>query len=135
MYRTGDICKFRKDGEIYCMGRIDNQVKIRGLRIELEEIEKCILKYPNINKCIVTGDTDVNERQFIVAYLTITNRISTNKLRAFLKTLLPRYMIPSYFVVLDKIPYLNNGKVNKKALPKVDITYPKDKKTEYVAPR
>ncbi len=135
MYKTGDICKYKKDGEIYCMGRIDNQVKIRGLRIELDEIEKCILKYNNIDKCIVTGDKDENERQFIVAYLTITNRISTNKLREFLKSLLPRYMIPSYFVVLDKIPYLNNGKVNKKALPKVDITYKKDKKTEYVAPR
>ena len=135
MYKTGDLGKYLPTGEISYIGRVDNQIKIRGLRIELDEIEKCILKYQNIDKCIVTGDTDEKERQFIVAYVTVTDRISTNKLREFLKTLLPKYMIPSYFVVLDKIPYLNNGKINKKALPKVDITCSQDNKTEYIAPR
>lgn len=134
MYKTGDLGKYLSNGEIYYIGRIDNQIKIRGLRIELDEIENCILKYPHIDKCIITSDVDNNSRQFIVAYLTVTDRISTNKLRMYLKTLLPKYMIPSYFVILDKLPYLNNGKINKKALPKPDLNAICTEKVKYVAP-
>lgn len=135
MYKTGDLGMYLPNGEIHYIGRVDNQIKIRGLRIELGEIEKCILKYPNVDKCIITSHIDNNNRQFIVAYLTVINRIATNKLRAFLKTMLPKYMIPSYFVILDKIPYLTNGKIDKKALPKMDIESSKDNKKDYIAPR
>lgn len=134
MYKTGDLAKFLPNGEIHYIGRVDHQIKIRGLRIELDEIENCILKYPNIDKCIIMADTDNNHRQFIVAYLSVTDRISVNKLRMFLKTLLPKYMVPSYFIILDKIPYLNNGKINKKALPKPEINS-SSSTTEYIAPR
>ena len=135
MYQTGDLATYLPNGEIHYIGRVDNQIKIRGLRIELDEIENCILQYPNIDKCIISSDVDSNNRQFIVAYLTVTDRISINKLRMFLKTLLPKYMVPSYFIILDKIPYLNNGKINKKALPKVDLTSSNAMATTYVAPR
>jgi amino acid adenylation domain-containing protein/thioester reductase-like protein len=135
MYKTGDLAKYLPNGELHYIGRIDHQIKIRGLRIELDEIEKCILQYPNVDKCIISADKDNNDRQFIVAYLTVTDRISINKLRMFLKTLLPKYMIPSYFIILDKIPYLNNGKINKKALPKPDICVQNSTISKYVAPR
>ena len=135
MYQTGDLAKYLPNGEIHYIGRVDNQIKIRGLRIELDEIENCILKYPNVEKCVIMADSDTNHRQFIVAYLTVSDRISVNKLRMFLKTLLPKYMVPSYFMVLDKFPYLNNGKINKKALPKPEISNSMAERTPYVAPR
>jgi len=134
MYKTGDLGTFLPNGEIHYIGRVDNQIKIRGLRIELDEIENCILKYPNIKKCIITADTDSNHRQFIVAYLLVNDRISVNKLRMFLKTMLPKYMVPSYFIVLDKLPYLNNGKINKKALPKPEVSKTNSERVAYIAP-
>ena len=134
MYKTGDLAKYLDNGELCCLGRVDNQIKIRGLRVELDEIEKNILKYPNIDKCIISSQEDKNKRQYIVAYLTVTDRISINKLRAYLKNILPQYMLPSYFLILDKIPYLNNGKVNKKGLPKPKYDKSEDQKASYVAP-
>ena len=135
IYNTNDLAYYTKDGEIVHLGRTDFQVKIRGYRIELEEIENCILKYPNIEKCIITADTDANNRQFLVAYLSVNDRISINNLRVFLKGMLPKYMVPSYFMILDKIPYLNNGKVNKKALPKVQLGNLNSESSSYIAPR
>ena len=135
IYNTNDLAYFTEDGEIVHLGRTDFQVKIRGYRIELEEIENCILKYPNIEKCIITPDKDRNNRQFIVAYLCVNDRISINKLKMFLKSMLPKYMVPSYFMILDKIPYLSNGKIDKKALPKVDFNKSTSEKVNYIAPR
>lgn len=134
IYKTGDLVKYLPNGELCYIGRIDNQVKIRGLRIELGEIEKCILQFPNVDKCIIHATTDANNRQFIVAYLTVTDRISTNKLRAFLRNMLPKYMVPSYFIVLDSFPYLNNGKIDKNALPKPELST-SCSNSNYVAPQ
>ena len=117
MYRTGDLAKFLPNGELYYLGRIDNQIKIRGLRIELDEIEKKILDFPHIKKAVILAQTDDNNRKYLIAYLTITDKISINKLREHLRKYLPKYMVPSYFEILDDFPYLPNGKVNKKALP------------------
>jgi fengycin family lipopeptide synthetase D len=133
MYKTGDLAKYLKNGELYYIGRVDNQVKIRGLRIELDEIEKCILKYKNIEKCIITAKNDSNNRQYIVAYLLVNDRISVHNLREFLKEQLPKYMIPTYFVFLDEIPYLPNGKIDKKSLPEPDVN--KQIINNYVAPK
>ncbi len=135
MYKTGDLVKLLSYGEVQYIGRIDHQIKIRGLRIELEEIENCILQYPNVEKCVIIADEDTNHRQFIVAYLLVNDRISVTKLRMFLKNMLPKYMVPSYFMVLDKFPYLNNGKINKKALPKPEAkSEVLDKKSSYAPP-
>lgn len=117
MYKTGDLAKFLPNGELSYIGRIDNQIKIRGLRIELDEIENKILEFPSINKTILLAQTDSNNRTFLVAYLTVKDKISITKLREHLRKYLPKYMIPSYFEILDEFPYLPNGKVNKKALP------------------
>lgn len=134
IYNTNDLAYFTKDGEIVHLGRTDFQVKIRGYRIELEEIEKCILQYPHINKCIITSDVDHNSRQFLIAYLCVDDRVSVSKLKMFLKQRLPNYMVPSYFIVLDSMPVLNNGKINRKALPKPSINQIYSDTTNYVAP-
>ena len=116
MYKTGDLGKYEQDGNIICLGRSDNQIKIRGLRIELEEIENLILKYPHIDKVTVVKQT-VQEKEFISAYYVANKRIIINELRKYLSFSLPRYMVPSYFIPLDDLPYTPNGKIDKKSLP------------------
>lgn len=133
MYKTGDFCKFLNNGEIYYLERIDNQVKIRGLRIELEEIESKILKFPNILKAKVIKQT-IDNREFISAYFVASKRIKRSVLRKYLSESLPNYMIPSYFTALDEFKYTPNGKIDKKSLP-----IPSDilnvNKEKYVAPK
>lgn len=116
MYRSGDLGMYLSDGNILCLGRSDHQIKIRGLRIELEEIESLILKYPNIKKVTVVKQV-IQNREFISAYFVANKRIATNELRKYLSRSLPRYMVPSYYTALEDLPYTPNGKIDKKALP------------------
>ena len=132
MYKTGDLVKYLPNNELHYMGRTDNQVKIRGLRIELDEIAKWIREYKDVNKVIISSNKDKNSRQYIVAYLTVTNRISINDLKTFLRNYIPGYMIPTHFIILDDFPYLPNGKINKNALPMPNNSLTNVKK--YVAP-
>lgn len=134
MYKTGDLCKFLPNGEIEYLERIDNQIKIRGLRIELGEIESKILSYPNIKNACVIKQT-INNRDFISAYFTVNKRINISELRKYLSKYLPKYMIPSYFTVLDDFPYTPNGKINKKMLPLPNEILKSDSSKEYVAPK
>ena len=133
MYKSGDLGKYLENGDIICLGRSDNQIKIRGLRIELEEIETLISKYPNIEKVAVLKQS-ANNREFISAYFVAKKRISINELRKYLSKSLPRYMIPSYYVPLDEFIYTPNGKIDKKQLP-----LPKElsnmRNEEYIAPK
>ena len=133
MYKSGDLGKYLENGEIICLGRSDNQIKIRGLRIELEEIETLISKYPNIEKVAVLKQS-ANNREFISAYFVAKKRISINELRKFLAKSLPRYMVPSYYVALDEFIYTPNGKIDRKNLP-----LPKElsnmRNEEYIAPK
>jgi len=117
IYNTGDLARWTTDGEIICLGRSDFQVKLRGLRIELEEIENNIENFPNISKAIVCIKTDSFGRQFICAYFTATTKVSLPKLRAFLNNYLPSYMIPSYYSQLSSFTYTPNGKIDRKKLP------------------
>lgn len=133
MYKTGDIGMYNKNGEISCLGRLDNQVKIRGLRIELDEIESLIKKYPNIKETVVVKQ-NINNREFISAYYTTTKRINISELRKYLSKSLPRYMVPSYYIVLNEFLYTPNGKINKKALP-IPIEILNISKEKYVAPK
>ncbi len=122
MYRTGDIGKFRENGEIEHLGRIDSQVKIRGFRIELKDIEQTILEHQGIGGVIVDVIDD-NSRKKIVAYLVTKDGISIHpgKIISFLKGKLPEYMIPSFFIEIDSIPLTPGGKLDKKLLP--DVKY------------
>ena len=116
MYKSGDLGMYLTNGDIICLGRVDHQIKIRGLRIELGEIESLISNYPNINKVTVVKQS-VGSREFISAYYVASKRVSNSELRSYLSKALPKYMVPSYYIALDDLPYTPNGKVDKKALP------------------
>lgn len=131
MYRTGDLARWRVDGEIDFLGRIDTQVKIRGLRIELGEIESVMASFPGITMSVATDKRDDNGRQYLVGYFTSTEAIDDKELRQHLSTKLPRYMLPNYYMRLDKVPMTASGKIDRKNLPIPEFTV---EKTEYVAP-
>ena len=133
IYKTGDLGRYRDNGEIEYIGRSDFQVKIRGLRIELGEIESSILKYPNIENVVVVKQ-EVQNREFLTAYFVSNKRIEIKKLRKYLADILPSYMVPSYFIPLDELPYNQNGKVDRKTLPLSEEIL-KISSEEYIAPR
>ncbi|KWC26759.1 non-ribosomal peptide synthetase [Burkholderia ubonensis] len=115
LYRTGDLARYRVDGNIEFLGRIDHQVKLRGLRIELGEIEATLREHPSVADCVVIAKTD-GDRTFLIAYVA-TASADVAELRGYLSGRLPGYMVPSRFVALPSLPLLPNGKINRKALP------------------
>ncbi len=120
LYRTGDLARYRLDGTIEFLGRKDSQVKIRGFRIELGEIEAILGKIEGIRQTIVAVSEDGPETKRLIAYLVpqdIQAAPSLEALRGRLKQALPDYMVPSAFVVLDKLPLTPSGKVDRRALP------------------
>lgn len=135
LYKTGDLGRYLPDGNIEFMGRMDNQIKIRGFRVELGEIELVLLQHPAVKEtAVITIDSKVDKR--IIAYYTLNGNmiVKEENLCQFLKEKLPAYMIPPTFIKLDTFPMTSGGKINRKALPNPDKT-----KTEpgqyYVAPR
>ena len=132
LYRSGDLAKVLPNGEMEYLGRIDHQVKIRGFRVELGEIESKLLNHPNIKSAIVLARKNENEEKYLCAYVLADIKLVVEDIRTYLGKDLPDYMIPSYFIQIDKIPLTNNGKVNKKALPEPDGVI--NTGVEYVAP-
>ncbi|BAY10177.1 non-ribosomal peptide synthetase [Calothrix sp. NIES-2098] len=121
LYKTGDLVRYLPDGNIEFIQRIDNQVKIRGFRIEISEIESAITQYSEIREAIVILREDRQDDKHIVAYVVPqSTEISILELRNFLKLQLPSYMIPTAFVVLEKILLTPNGKIDRRALPAPD---------------
>lgn len=118
LYDTGDLARFRADGRIEYLGRNDSQVKVRGFRIELPEIETVINELPEIADVAVIQEGS-GEDQRLVAYLVAREeqRLSVNEIKDRLKSRLPGYMVPSAFVYLDRLPLTPNGKVDRKRLP------------------
>src|SRR5271165_1819759 len=150
LYKTGDLARYRSDGAIECLGRIDSQVKIRGFRIELGEIETVLRQHPSVQESIVIAREDIPGEKRLVAYIVARDHTpgderltrhaisrngaaSPSELREFLKVNLPEYMVPAHFVFLEKLPLTPNGKIDRKALPK-----PQEGELcleQYVAPR
>jgi amino acid adenylation domain-containing protein len=136
LYRTGDMAKWRDDGTIEYVGRSDFQVKMRGLRLELGEIEARLLQDPRVKEAVVLAREDGAGEKRLVAYLGTGEGQGTliADLREHLKRHLPDYMVPSAWVVLDHLPLTPNGKIDRRALPE-----PHDRSTEvlgeYRAPR
>ncbi|QYK66197.1 MULTISPECIES: non-ribosomal peptide synthetase [Paenibacillus] len=117
IYRTGDLVRMLSDGNLEYHGRTDQQVKIRGHRIELEEIEVILLKHKEITEVVVQTIQGEQDQLQLCAYYVARNAINTTELRQFIKQELPIYMIPTYFVYLSELPMTINGKVDRKALP------------------
>ena len=118
-YQTGDLGRWRADGILECLGRIDHQVKVRGYRIELGEIESSLLRHPAVARAAVVTREDNPGDVRIVAYLVARSSApDSRELRRHLSETLPSYMIPQHFVTMDKLPELHNGKLNRHALPK-----------------
>ncbi len=153
LYRTGDLARYRADGTIEYLGRNDHQVKLRGFRIELEEIEALLEQHAAVQQAVVVirGDTPDNQR--LVAYLVAKReqaqdavdsvdaaagqaqvRPLHSELRSFLQQRLPEYMVPSIFVLLEAFPLTPNGKVDRRALPDPENLRP-TLATEYVPPQ
>lgn len=118
MFRTGDLARWLPDGSIEFMGRQDDQVKINGVRIELQEIESSLLKHPQIQEAIVVQKENKQAEKYAAAYyISENNRLSHDELKDFLRKTLPDNMIPSYFVQMETLPLLPSGKIDRSALP------------------
>ncbi|TKB58992.1 MAG: amino acid adenylation domain-containing protein [Nitrospira sp.] len=119
LYRTGDVARYRSDGRIMHLGRVDHQVKIRGFRVELGEIEAVLSRHPATRQVVVTTREDQQGFKQLAAYLVCKEgaRPSLTELRACVRAELPDYMTPSFFVFLESMPLTANNKVNLQALP------------------
>jgi amino acid adenylation domain-containing protein len=150
MYRTGDLAVRLPDGTLEFAGRIDNQVKIRGFRMELGEIEKQLLTHEEIRETVVlsivkslasepvenrpgSNSDEIEDQKRLSAYIVTDREITPHELRKYLSNRLPDYMIPSYFVKVEKIPLTPNGKVDRRALQSIEIE--PDTGVEFAAPR
>ncbi len=133
LYKTGDMAKWLPNGDIEFLGRADFQIKIRGYRIELGEIESHLLKHDNISETTVVVKEDNEKNKYSCVYYVADTKLDSAQLKEYLLKYLPEYMIPSFFIQLDKIPINPNGKVDRNLLPEPtrDILL----ETEYVKPR
>ncbi|MQJ55999.1 hypothetical protein EI028_27500, partial [Escherichia coli] len=119
MYRSGDIVRLLPDGNIDYLYRKDKQGRIRGLRIELSEVEHALERIQGINKAVVIVQNH-DQDQYIVAYYEAMHTLPHNKIKSQLRMTLPEYMIPVNFMHIEQIPITINGKLDKKALPIMD---------------
>ena len=146
LYKTGDLVRWLPDGNLEFLGRIDHQVKIRGFRIELAEIEHALTQHDSIKNSIVLAKENALGDKHLVAYVVIDNvgKFEKNEentvtlhhdlieaLRYHLNQILPEYMVPSAFVLLESLPLTPNGKINRKALPEPDTV---EQQAVYVEP-
>jgi len=136
MYRTGDFARYRPDGTLEFLGRTDQQVKIRGFRIELGEVESALIACAAVRECAVVAREDASGVHRLLAYVTLHPgaACTADDLSAHLKRLLPEFMVPSGYAVLDALPLTPNGKIDRRALPPID-TVAAMLSNEYVEPR
>ncbi|GAA4812204.1 hypothetical protein GCM10023220_49340 [Streptomyces ziwulingensis] len=131
LYRTGDLVRWRATGELEFLGRSDDQVKIRGFRVEVGEVEAALTRHPDVGEATVVARSDVGHRR-LVAYVTArhTPAPTPAALRTHLEGVLPGYLVPTGYVVLDRMPLTAHGKVDRRALPP-----PRTPERGHVAPR
>jgi acyl carrier protein len=136
VYKTGDLARYLADGRIDFVGRLDHQVKVRGLRIELGEIEMALIAHPAIDDAAVIVHEQSALDKRIIAYVVSKKETSAlaGELRNFLREKLPDFMLPSQFVMLDRMPLTPSGKIDRPALPAHESLHAETPE-DYVAPR
>ncbi|GIO85790.1 hypothetical protein J25TS5_27220 [Paenibacillus faecis] len=134
MYRTGDLAKWREDGSLEYIGRTDFQVKVRGYRIELEEIERTMIRQLPVKESVVAAKEDERGNAYLCAYYVPLAEMELGSIRESLLKTLPEYMVPSYFIPLERMPLTPNGKIDKKALPEPEAEAGQHSHETYVPP-
>ncbi|MCZ6622688.1 MAG: amino acid adenylation domain-containing protein, partial [Deltaproteobacteria bacterium] len=136
IYFSGDRGRYRPDGSLEILGRLDNQIKIRGVRVEPDEVTAILSQHPDVSSCVVVGRTNAQDENILVGYVVASarNQVKVREIRSYLSKALPSAMVPSVFVFLDALPLTPNGKVDRKALPAPDQTRPELERA-FVAPR
>jgi len=133
LYLTGDMVKWGEDGRLYYIGRKDDQVKVRGYRIEIGEIEAALLSHEQVKEAVVTVYESGEEQTHLTCYYKAEKAIDSEELRAYLTAHLPAYMVPTFFILMESFPVTPNGKLDRKALPKPDANISQE--AVYVGPR
>ncbi|WP_143192229.1 non-ribosomal peptide synthetase, partial [Paenibacillus helianthi] len=133
MYRSGDLARWLPDGTLEYMGRMDHQVKIRGYRIECGEIEAQLLKHESVNETLVMARESEDGSKYLAAYIVSETQVDVTELRRHLEKHVPSYMVPAYFIQVERMPLTSNGKVDRKALPLPEEGWMRG--NEYVAPQ
>jgi hypothetical protein len=135
LYLTGDAARYRADGAIEFLARLDGQVKIRGFRVEPAEVESALCDHPSVKEAVVVLHEDARGDRGLVAYVVPhgPSAPTPSALRSFLAETLPSFMVPSRFVPLDALPLTNSGKVDRRSLPALDQSRP-ELDSAYVAP-
>jgi amino acid adenylation domain-containing protein len=135
LYRTGDAARYQTNGLIQFLGRVDDQVKLSGFRIEPREIEAVLSTHPSLRAAVVVAREETPGQKFLVAYFVpdADTTLSSDELRSYLKERLPDYMVPSVFMPLEAVPLTPHGKVDRAALPAPDVSLSRANK-QYVAP-
>ncbi|MEM8778036.1 MAG: amino acid adenylation domain-containing protein [Cyanobacteria bacterium P01_G01_bin.49] len=133
LYKTGDLACYLPDGRIKLLGRLDNQIKIRGFRLETGEIETLLQQHPQIKATVVAVREDLSgDKRLVAYYVAEIDAVPANELRSFLREKLPEYAIPSAFVALEAFPLTPNGKIDSHALPAPNQTR---SASDWIAPR
>jgi len=131
MYRTGDLCRYMPNGNVEFLGRADHQIKVRGFRVELGEIEATLAKHPSVRQAVVVAKPDAQGDKQLIAY--VVGPSPTDDLRAYLRENLPDYMVPTAMIALTRLPLNANGKVDRQSLLEPEKF--QFKSNAYVAPR
>ena len=135
-YNSGDLTRYLADGRVEYIGRADHQVKVRGHRIELREIESALVQHEQVRAAVVVAREAENGDKQLVACVVADNEVSTTQLREVVRERLPEYMVPAFFMTLDQLPLLSNGKVDRRQLLELaQQASPQQDAEEYVAPR
>lgn len=132
-YKTGDLGTYLSEGSVSFLGRGDSQVKIRGHRIELTEIEGALSRHPRIKQCVVLANHDTALAR-LIAYCVVTTPVSAIELREHVSKELPDYMVPALFVFLAAIPLTPNGKIDRRALPSIDTQATSLESSQHLSP-